>query len=239
MKRVYPLILVASALFAQTPVAPAPGAQAPADTAPAAPREPGLYATLKTTQGDIVVKFFELEAPVTVKNFIDLARGSKAWKDPKTGAMVKRPLYAGTIFHRVIPGFMIQGGDPTGTGGGEVGFTIADEFVETLKFDVPGRLAMANTGDPHTGSSQFFLTEVATPHLDGKHTIFGQVVEGQEVVTKIANVPRGREDKPRVPVRLNAVIFKREGPIPPGGVQFGGITPAKKAPVKKSLPAAK
>src|SRR5579871_5729650 len=104
MKRVYPLILVASALFAQTPVAPAPGAQAPADTAPAAPREPGLYATLKTTQGDIVVKFFELEAPVTVKNFIDLARGSKAWKDPKTGAMVKRPLYAGTIFHRVIPG---------------------------------------------------------------------------------------------------------------------------------------
>jgi cyclophilin family peptidyl-prolyl cis-trans isomerase len=186
-------------------------AQAPPAAPPA--REPGLYATINTTQGAIVVKFFEKEAPITVRNFVGLARGTKAWKDPKTGLMVmKRSLYNGTIFHRVIPNFMIQGGDPLGTGVGGPGFVIPDEFSPDLKFDVPGRLAMANSG-PHTGGSQFFITEVPTPHLNGLHTIFGQVVEGQDIVTKIAHVPVNGE-KPVTPVRITSIVIKREGPPP-------------------------
>jgi len=186
-------------------------AQAPPAAPPA--REPGLYATINTTQGAIVVKFFEKEAPITVRNFVGLARGTKAWKDPKTGLMVmKRSLYNGTIFHRVIPNFMIQGGDPLGTGLGGPGFVIPDEFSPDLKFDVPGRLAMANSG-PHTGGSQFFITEVPTPHLNGLHTIFGQVVDGQDIVTKIAHVPVNGE-KPVTPVRITSIVIKREGPPP-------------------------
>ena len=222
------IALFAAAVFGQTP----PAATTPATT-PA--REPGNYATIKTSMGDITVKLFEKEAPITVRNFIALARGAKEWKDPKTGQMVKRPLYPGTIFHRVIPGFMIQGGDPTGTGAGEVGYTIADEFVPTLKFDQPGRLAMANTGDPHTGSSQFFITEVPTAHLDGKHTIFGQVVEGQEVVNKIAHTPTGPGDKPKVPVKLLSITFKREGapPAPPAGAKKSTTVTKKSPPAQK------
>jgi cyclophilin family peptidyl-prolyl cis-trans isomerase len=159
------------------------------------------------------VKFYEKEAPITVKNFVDLARGTKAWKDPKTGQMVKRPLYAGTIFHRVIPGFMIQGGDPSGTGAGDVGFTIPDEFAPNLKFDVPGRLAMANTGQPHTGGCQFFITEVPYPSLNGGYTIFGQVIEGQDLVTKITHVPR-KDDRPLTPIKIVSIAIKREGPPP-------------------------
>lgn len=202
-------------------------AQTPPAAAPAAPpaREPGLYATIKTSMGDITVKFFEKEAPITVRNFRALATGAKEWKDPKTGAMVKRPLYNGTIFHRVIPRFMIQGGDPLGTGMGDPGFTIPDEFVPTLKFDVPGRLAMANIGEPHTGGSQFFITVVPTPHLNGKHTIFGQVIEGQDVVDKIVNVPT-KAEKPLTPVRIVSIVFKREGPPP-------AAPTAKKAAPKK------
>jgi cyclophilin family peptidyl-prolyl cis-trans isomerase len=163
-----------------------------------------------------------------VKNFLALTRGTKAWKDPKTGQMVTRPLYAGTIFHRVIPNFMIQGGDPTGTGMGDPGFTIPDEFAPNLKFDVPGRLAMANIGQPHTGGCQFFITVVPTPHLNGKHTIFGQVIEGQDVVNKIVNVPTGANDKPQTPVKIVSVVIKRVGP------------PVTAAPAtKKTAPAAK
>jgi cyclophilin family peptidyl-prolyl cis-trans isomerase len=230
MKQIFLYILLATGLAAQTP---------PAAT-PKPALEPGLYTTIKTSLGDITLKLFETETPVTVKNFVDLARGTKAWKDPKTKQMVRRPLYPGTIFHRVIPGFMIQGGDPTGTGMGEVGWTIEDEFVPTLKFDIPGRLAMANTGDPHTGSSQFFITEVPTPHLNGKHTIFGQVVDGQEVVNKIAHTPT-KEERPLTPVRLIAITFKREGPMPAGGISLGAPPAAKKAAstVKKTTPAGK
>ena len=195
-------------------------AQAPPAATPAAPptREPGLYATINTSMGAITVKFFEKEAPITVKNFVALARGTKAWKDPKTGQMVTRPLYAGTIFHRVIPKFMIQGGDPAGTGMGDVGFTIPDEFSPNLKFDVPGRLAMANIGQPHTGACQFFITVVPTPHLNGKHTIFGQVIEGQDLVTKIVNVPT-KAEKPLTPVKIVSIVFKREGPPPAPAVK--------------------
>jgi peptidyl-prolyl cis-trans isomerase A (cyclophilin A) len=175
-------------------------------------REPGLYATIVTSQGTIVAKLFDAEAPKTVKNIADLAMGRKEWTDPKTGQRVKRPLYNGLTFHRVIPGFMIQGGDPlgTGTGGTDV---IPDEFHPSLTFDRPGRLGMANAG-PGTGSCQFFITEAPTPHLNGRHTIFGQVVEGEDVVEKIARVPRDSNDKPLTPVRIVRMTVRREGPAP-------------------------
>jgi peptidyl-prolyl cis-trans isomerase A (cyclophilin A) len=217
MKTTIGLLALVAGTFAQTPPAAAPA------TPPA--REPGLYATIKTTLGDITVKLYEKEAPITVKNFVALSRGTKAWKDPKTGQMVTRPLYPGTIFHRVIPGFMIQGGDPAGTGSGDVGFPpFRDEFSPTLKFDVPGRLAMANAG-PNTNGSQFFITDVPTPHLNGKHTIFGQVIEGQDVVHKIISVPT-RSEKPLTPVKIVSIVIKREGPPPAPAA-------AKKAAAKK------
>jgi cyclophilin family peptidyl-prolyl cis-trans isomerase len=206
MKTTIGLLAIVAGAFAQTPPAAAPAA-------PSAP-EPGLYATFNTSMGAIRVKLFEKEAPITVKNFVALTKGTKAWKDPKTGAMVTRPLYAGTIFHRVIPNFMIQGGDPLGSGMGDPGFTIPDEFVPSLKFDVPGRLAMANTGQPHTGGCQFFITVVPTTNLNGKHTIFGQVVEGQDVVTKIVGVKTGAQDKPLIPVKIVSIAISREGPAP-------------------------
>jgi peptidyl-prolyl cis-trans isomerase A (cyclophilin A) len=188
-------------------------AQAPAPAAPAA-REPGLYAIFNTSLGTFVAQLFEKETPVTVKNFVALARGAKAWTDPKTGQKVTRPLYNGITFHRVIPGFMIQTGDPTGTGSYSPGWTIPDEFVPTLKFDQPGRLGMANIGERNTGNVQFFITDAPTPHLNGQHTIFGQVVEGMDVVKKIASVPRDANDKPRTPVRIITLTIKREGPPP-------------------------
>lgn len=206
--------------------------------APAAPaREPGLYATIAVTHGarplgNIVFKFYEQESPVTVKNFVDLAQGRKEWLDPTTGTRVKKPLFNGLTFHRVIPGFMIQGGDPLGNGTGGTD-AIIDEFHPTLRFDIPGRVAMANAG-PGTGSSQFFITEGTPGHLDGRHTIFGQVIEGQELVGQIARVPRGRGDKPNEPVRMSRVVITRV-PVP------GAARPAvrKAAPaVKKAAPAA-
>ena len=216
------------ASWAQATATPAT-AHPPTPAAPA--REPGEYATFNTSMGTIVCILYEKEAPATVRNFVLLARGGKAWTDPKTKAKTTRPLYTGTIFHRVIPGFMIQGGDPLGTGYGDGGMApIPDEFNPTLTFDKPGRLAMANTG-PHSGTCQFFITEVPTPHLNGKHTIFGQVVEGQDVVTKIANVPKNADDKPLTPVKLISVKITREGPPP-----AAPVSAAKKAAptVKKS-----
>lgn len=179
--------------------------------------------------GPIVCILYEKESPITVKNFAALARGTKPWVDPATGKkVISRPLYSGTIFHRVIPGFMIQGGDPTGTGMGDGGLTpIPDEFFPTLKFDKPGRLAMAKRSEPNSGTCQFFITEAPTPHLDGRHTIFGQVVEGQELVEQIARVPRGPDDKPTTPVRIIRIAITRVGPPP-------GPPPVKKAaPTKK------
>lgn len=193
--------------------------------APQYPTEPGLYAAFNTTEGRIVVKLFEKEAPVTVKNFTSLARGLREFTDPKTGQMVKKPFYDGLTFHRVIPSFMIQGGDPTGTGMGDGGVpTIVDEFVPTLGFDTKGRLAMANTGQPHTGSVQFFITDGTPTYLNGKHTIFGQVMEGQDVVTKIAAVPRDSNDKPRTPVVIKTLVIHR--------VAAPAAAPASAAPKK-------
>lgn len=194
-----------------------------------AAREPGLYATMTTSMGAIVLKLFEKESPITVRNFVQLALGRKAWQDPKTGQMVRRPLYNGLTFHRVIPGFMIQGGDPRGDGTGGTQ-AIKDEFHPSLKFDQPGRLAMANAG-PNTGSCQFFITDVPTPHLNGLHTIFGQVVQGMDVVKKIGAVPRDANDKPRTPVVIQTVTFQREGPAPPDDVLAPPV-PKKAAPAK-------
>jgi len=223
------IALLGSALMAQ---APTPSAE----TAPAKPaREPGLYAVINTTLGTITLRLFEKETPVTVRNFVGLVRGTKEFRDPKTGAMVKRPFFNGVAFHRVIPDFMIQGGDPTGRGTYDAGYTIPDEFIPTLKFDVNGRVAMANTGDPHTGSTQFFITDSLPEFLNGKHTIFGQVIDGQDVVHKIANVPRDAQDKPRTPVKIVTIKLVREGPAPAAAApKTGAKKPAaKKAPVKK------
>lgn len=168
----------------------------------------GLYATFETSMGNIKVELFEKDAPKTVANFVGLTEGTKEWKDPKTGKMVKKPLYDGTIFHRVIPEFMIQGGDPMGNGTGGPGFNFEDEFSMKLSHDQPGRLSMANRG-PNTNGSQFFITEIPTPWLDGKHTIFGQVIEGQDLVKKIARVKQNRMNKPSENVVLKRVIIER------------------------------
>jgi len=171
-------------------------------------KKPGLYAILETTKGQIVCELFEKQAPKTVANFVGLAKGTKEWTDPRTGKKVKRPFYNGLLFHRVIPNFMIQGGCPLGNGMGGPGYKFEDEFDPSLKFDRVGRLAMANSG-PNTNGSQFFITVARTEWLNHKHTIFGQVVQGQEVVDAISKVPRDANDKPREPVKIKEVLFKR------------------------------
>lgn len=185
-------------------------APAAAQEKPAAPaREPGLYATLETSIGKIVVKLFDKEAPKTVANFVDLATGKKAWKDHASGQTVTgKPFFDGILFHRVIPDFMIQTGAHLPNRGARGSANIADEFGPGLKHDRPGRLSMANAG-PNTGSSQFFITHKPTPHLDGKHAIFGQVIEGQDIVVAIAAVPRDPNDSPRTPIYLKRVSIER------------------------------
>ena len=163
-------------------------------------------ATFKTSEGTIVCKLFDAEAPETVKNFIELAEGTKKWDAPgKKGDK----LYDGTVFHRVIPNFMIQGGDPEGSGMGGPGYKFADETKTSAQtFKQPGKLAMANSG-PNTNGSQFFITVTDTSWLTGKHTIFGEVTEGYDVVEKISKVPRGAQDRPKTPVVLESVTIAR------------------------------
>jgi peptidyl-prolyl cis-trans isomerase A (cyclophilin A) len=186
---------------------------------PAKKREPGLYATLDTTMGKIVIKLFDKEAPKTVANFVDLATGKKPWRESKTGRTVTgRPLYDGIIFHRVIPDFMIQTGAHLPDGSFRQSEDIPDEFGPGLKHDRAGILSMANRG-PNTGSSQIFITHRATPHLDGKHAVFGRVVEGQDVVVAIGNVRRDASDKPLQPVLINKVTIERVSPQPAPAVE--------------------
>jgi peptidyl-prolyl cis-trans isomerase A (cyclophilin A) len=163
-----------------------------------------IHATFQTSAGDIVIKLLPEKAPKTVENFLALAEGTREWKDPRSGKMVKTPLYDGTVFHRVIPEFMVQGGDPLGTGTGGPGYKFGDEIGPDNKFDRPGLLAMANAG-PNTNGSQFFITEVPTPHLNRGHTIFGEVVKGGDLVPKIARMGNAK-------VELKKVVITR-GPV--------------------------
>jgi peptidyl-prolyl cis-trans isomerase A (cyclophilin A) len=180
-----------------------------------------LSATLLTSHGRIVVRLFPDHAPATVRNFVELAEGSREWTDPRTGRHTTARLYDGTVFHRVILGFMIQGGDPLGTGTGGPGYRFADEFHPDLTFSRPYLLAMANSG-PGTNGSQFFITTVPTPWLDGRHTIFGEVAEGSEVVEAISQVATDRQDRPRTPVVLESVqITRAGGPGPATGPRGG------------------
>jgi peptidyl-prolyl cis-trans isomerase A (cyclophilin A) len=166
-------------------------------------------AILHTSEGDITIELFPNQAPKTVANFVELATGAKEWVDPNVGEKVKKNLYDGTIFHRVIPGFMIQGGDPLGSGMGGPGYNFADEFHGELNFDRPYLLAMANAG-PNTNGSQFFITVAPTTWLNRKHSIFGEVKDAasQAIVDKIAAAKTGANDKPVQAIKINSVTIK-------------------------------
>jgi len=242
MKRLCILLMIAIGAFAQTaPPAPAKkAATAPAKTAakeaPTPDRPPGLYWIINTSMGTITAQLYEKEAPGTVANFVALTRGTKAAKD-KSGAMTKRPYFTNLTFHRVIADFMIQTGDgQAGDGTGDCGFTIKDEIVSTLKYDKPGVLGLARLNQRNTGACQFFITVKDYISLNGEYTIFGQVVDGQDVVDKIAHVARDGNDKPRTPVKLISATIKRYGPPPaaPAAPAKKAATPApKKAPAKQ------
>ncbi len=170
--------------------------------------EKGTYAKIKTTLGDITIRLFKDKVPKTVENFVGLATGTKEYTDPKTKEKTTGKFYDGIIFHRVIPGFMIQTGDPLGMGYGGPGYQFEDEFHDDLKHSKPGILSMANSGR-NTNGSQFFITHEPTPHLNNRHSVFGEVVDGMNVVNNIGNVDRDRSDKPLEPVVMNTVeIFE-------------------------------
>jgi peptidyl-prolyl cis-trans isomerase A (cyclophilin A) len=167
-----------------------------------------IFANFKTSEGSFKVQLFDKEAPNTVANFVGLAEGTKAWTDPKTRAQSSAPFYDGLIFHRVIDGFMLQGGCPLGTGTGGPGYQFADEFAPNLRHSKPGLLSMANAG-PNTNGSQFFVTLVPTPWLDNRHAIFGEVVEGMDVVQKIGKMPTARGDRPVKDIVIESVKIER------------------------------
>ncbi len=181
-----------------------------ADTKPQEKKNPGVYAIFKTNQGSFTVKLFDKDAPNTVANFVGLAEGTKEWTDPKTGQKVKKPFYNGLVFHRVIDGFMIQGGCPLGTGTGNPGYQFKDEFSPKLRHDKEGILSMANSG-PNTNGSQFFVTLGPTPHLNDRHSVFGEVVSGMDVVHKIGSTPvnHAAGDRPVKPQVLNSITIER------------------------------
>ena len=167
-----------------------------------------VYAVLETNHGTVKIKLFYQEVPKTVQNFIDLVEGKKEFTDPFTHAQVKKKFYDGLIFHRVIPDFMIQGGDPQGTGMGGPGYEFSDEFHPNLKHNKPGVLSMANAG-PNTNGSQFFITVNPTPWLDNRHSVFGEVVEGMDIIENISKVATDSQDRPVQEVKINKVIIVR------------------------------
>jgi peptidyl-prolyl cis-trans isomerase A (cyclophilin A) len=212
------LLLTAACNEKKQAPAEAPGGGSPAAAAP----RPGpmmaralegqeLYAIIRTTMGDVTVRLFSKDAPKTVANFVGLATGEREFTDAKTSQKTKRPYYDGTIFHRVIPDFMIQGGDQTGTGRGDPGYRFEDEFSSGRKFDKVGLLAMANAG-PATNGSQFFITTSTPTWLSGKHTIFGEVIAGYEVVEAISKVPRGPADRPTTEVKIQKLEVLDKAP---------------------------
>ena len=220
-----------AAVFAASALAQTDLPEAPQATAAAMTHPNGPTVVMDTTMGRITCQFFQRQAPKTVANFIALAEGTKDWIDPATGKKQhNKPLYNGTIFHRVIPNFMIQGGDPIGIGTGDPGYQFEDEFDPNLKFDLPGRLAMANSG-PNTNGSQFFITEVPTPHLNQRHTIFGQCdTSSLDVVKAIARVAQDSQNKPLTPVVLKKVTIVREGQPLPHAPSAAPQTTLKPAP---------
>ena len=219
------VLMFCGTMTGQTPAALPDAPSTTAHEAP--PTQPnGPSVVFDTTMGRMVCRLFDKEAPQTVANFIGLATGTKEWTDPATSVKVKgKPFFDGTTFHRVIPNFMIQGGDRLGTGGGDPGYYFDDEFSPALRFDVPGRLAMANSG-PGTNGSQFFITEQPVPELNGKHTIFGQCdAHAVLLVSAIARVQRNADDKPLTPVVLVKVTIVPVGqPLPP---EPGAARPAQ------------
>ena len=233
MRKLIALFLFSSvALFSQTSPAPAakPAVRRPAA---AATTSSSPTAIIETTMGKLTCTLFPNKAPLGVSNFIGLATGTKDWTNPVSG-MKKHgvPLYDGTIFHRVIPEFMIQGGDPAGSGSGEIGFRFKNETSPDLTFDRPGRLAYANAG-PDTNGSQFFITEAPYPSLDGNYTIFGQCDPASvEIVKKIARVPRDGNDRPNTPVKIIHIAIQKAAAMPHAAA-------AHKPAVKPAAPAAK
>jgi len=169
---------------------------------------PGTYARFVTSEGNFTVRLFDQEAPRTVENFVGLADGTKEWSDPRTNQKVQKPYYNGTIFHRVIDGFMIQGGDPLGQGIGGPGYNFADEFHPKLRHNKAGILSMANRG-PNTNGGQFFITLAATPHLDDRHAVFGEVVDGMDVVSKIGRTATGDRDRPLKDIVVQQITIER------------------------------
>jgi len=218
------LFLAVATASAQTSTTPPPAPPADLPDSPGAAAQPrpaavptGPTVVFDTSAGRLTCKFFQKEAPVSTANFIDLAEGTKDWTDPATGQKVHgKRFYDGLTFHRVIPGFMIQGGDPKGDGTGDAGYYFDSEIVPGLGFDVPGRLAMANAG-PNTNGTQFFITEEPVTDLDGKYTIFGQCDAHSVLIVKsISRVDRNSADKPLTPIILNKVTIVRDGqPMPP------------------------
>ena len=191
---------------AEPPAAPAKPALAPIGLAEAS--EGKLMVRIETTLGNIEAELFDKQVPRVVANFVGLARGKQPFRDLKTGETVTRPFYDGLTFHRVIPGFMVQTGCPEGTGRGGPGYKFEDEFYPTLKHDGPGILSMANAG-PNTNGSQFFITEVPTPHLDQRHSVFGRVTKGMDVARQLARVPRGDNDAPKTKMVMKKVTIFR------------------------------
>jgi peptidyl-prolyl cis-trans isomerase A (cyclophilin A) len=172
------------------------------------PTLPGVYAHFVTSEGNFTVRLYDAEAPRTVENFVGLAEGTKEWSDPRSNQKVKKPYYDGSIFHRIIDGFMIQGGDPLGQGIGGPGYTFADEFHPSLRHAKAGILSMANRG-PNTNGGQFFITLGPTPHLDDRHSVFGEVVEGMDVVRKIGSTRTGERDRPVNDIVIQSVTIER------------------------------
>jgi peptidyl-prolyl cis-trans isomerase A (cyclophilin A) len=194
----------------QKPAAPTskPAAPAPPATS-AATHGPGVYAHITTNHGAMVARLFDKDAPRTVENFVGLAEGKKQWRNPRTKTMVRRPYYNNLTFHRIIPGFMIQGGDPEGVGTGGPGYTFADEFNPKLRHSRAGILSMANAG-PNTNGGQFFITLVPTPHLNDRHSVFGELVEGMDTLMAIGKVPTAKADnRPIKPVVIKSVRIER------------------------------
>ena len=169
---------------------------------------PGVYAQFVTSEGNFTVRLFDQDAPKTVENFVGLAEGTKEWTDPRTSTKVSRPYYDGVIFHRVINGFMIQSGDPLGQGIGGPGYAFQDEFHPKLRHNKAGILSMANRG-PNTNGGQFFITLGPTPHLDDRHSVFGEVTDGMDVVRKIGGTPTGAQDRPVKDIVIEAIKIER------------------------------